>query len=50
VEAARRRGDREVVLSAQVQAMAFYRAYGFVEEGVEYVDAGILHRNMRRCL
>lgn len=48
--AARKRGDRETVLSAQVQAMAFYRAHGFVEEGAEYMEAGILHVDMRRAL
>ena len=42
------RGDREVVLNAQVQAMGFYRAHGFVEEGPEFDDAGIPHRAMRR--
>ena len=47
-EAARKRGDREVVLNAQVQAMGFYRAHGFVEEGPEFDDAGIPHRAMRR--
>ena len=48
VDAARARGDREVVLNAQVQAMGFYRAHGFVEEGPEFDDAGIPHRAMRR--
>ena len=47
-ERARERGDREVVLNAQVQAMGFYRAHGFVEEGPEFDDAGIPHRAMRR--
>src|SRR5262249_14462578 len=37
MEAARARGDREIVLSAQIQATAFYRAHGFVEEGGEYM-------------
>jgi len=50
MDAARARGDREVVLSAQVHAMAFYRAHGFVEEGAEYLDAGIPHLDMRRRL
>ena len=50
MEAARARGDREVVLSAQVHAMAFYRAHGFVEQGAEYMDAGIPHVDMRRAL
>lgn len=47
VEHARARGDREVVLSAQVHAAAFYRAHGFTEEGAEYLEAGIPHRDMR---
>ena len=50
MEAARARGDREIVLSAQIQATAFYRAHGFVEEGGEYMDAGIPHVDMRRRL
>ncbi len=50
VERARQRGDREVALSAQVHAAAFYRAHGFAEEGAEYFEAGIAHRHMRRPL
>lgn len=50
IEEARARGEREVVLSAQVHAAAFYRVYGFVEEGAEYIDAGIPHCTMRRSL
>src|SRR5262245_53742442 len=50
MDEARARGDREVVLSAQVSATAFYRGHGFVEEGAEYTDAGIPHRDMRRSL
>lgn len=50
VEEARRRGDREVALSAQVHAVPFYRAHGFVEEGGEYLEAGIRHQAMRRAL
>jgi predicted GNAT family N-acyltransferase len=50
VEAARARGDREVALSAQVHAVPFYRAHGFVEEGAEYLEAGIRHQAMRRSL
>ena len=48
VDEARARGHREAVLSAQVHALAFYRAHGFVEEGAEYLEAGIAHRRMRR--
>lgn len=47
VEAARRRGDREVLLSAQVHALGFYRAEGFQPEGAEYEEAGIAHQAMR---
>ena len=50
VEEARRRGDRHVALSAQVHAVPFYRAHGFVEEGGEYLEAGIRHQAMRRTL
>jgi predicted GNAT family N-acyltransferase len=50
IEAARARGDREVALSAQVHAVPFYRAHGFVEEGAEYEEAGIAHQAMRRVL
>lgn len=46
IEAARVRGDAEVVLSAQVHAMGFYARYGFVAEGEVYMDAGIPHRTM----
>jgi predicted GNAT family N-acyltransferase len=50
VDEARRRGHREVVLSAQVRATPFYRSHGFAEEGAEYLDAGIRHQDMRRKL
>lgn len=50
VESARTHGDKEVVLSAQSHAIGFYRKQGFVEEGPEYLDAGIPHRTMRRRL
>jgi len=50
VEAARSRGDREVVLSAQTHALGFYGRHGFIAEGETYDDAGIPHRLMRRRL
>ena len=50
MEAAKSRGDREVVLSAQVHAVAFYQAYGFELFGEVYEEAGIPHRDMRRDL
>lgn len=48
VEAARARGDREVVLSAQTHALAFYGRHGFAAEGGIYLDADIPHQLMRR--
>lgn len=50
VERAKARGHTEVVLAAQVGAVSFYRAHGFVAEGDVYMEAGIPHQNMRRRL
>jgi len=50
IEAALERGHREVVLSAQVHAVPFYRAHGFVPVGGEYLEAGIAHQAMKRAL
>jgi len=50
VEAARGRGDRELALSAQVHAVAFYRRHGFDPEGAVYDEAGIAHQAMVRRL
>lgn len=50
IQAARTRGDTEVVLSAQVHALGFYARYGFVAEGEVYMDAGIAHRTMSLSL
>ena len=50
IEAARERGDTEVALSAQTHAEGFYRTYGFLGEGDEFLEAGIMHRMMRRVL
>jgi predicted GNAT family N-acyltransferase len=40
----------EVDLDAQVQALPFYRRFGFVEEGEVFMDAGIPHRKIRMKL
>jgi predicted GNAT family N-acyltransferase len=50
VEEARRRGMKEVVLSAQTHALGFYRRHGFIEEGKVFEEAGIPHQEMRRVL
>ena len=50
IERAKARGDREVVLSAQIHAAPFYAAHGFVAHGEEYMEAGIRHQEMRRRL
>ncbi len=48
VAAAHARGDRAVVLNAQLHAVPFYRRFGFVAEGDVFDDAGIDHIVMRR--
>ena len=50
VEAAKLRGDKEVVLSAQINAARFYEAHGFSRHGDEYMEAGIRHQEMRKKL
>lgn len=50
MERAKARGDAEVALSAQVHAVPFYRAHGFVPQGDEYLEAGIRHQAMKRRL
>ncbi len=44
---ARSRSYAEVELSAQVQALPFYRRFGFVEEGEVFMDADMRHCMMR---
>jgi predicted GNAT family N-acyltransferase len=50
MKGAKQRGDKEVALSAQVHAVAFYRAHGFELVGDEYIEAGIRHQAMKRRL
>ncbi|MGZ3254457.1 MAG: GNAT family N-acetyltransferase [Burkholderiaceae bacterium] len=47
MQEAKKRGDRTVILNAQLQAQAFYERYGFAPEGEEFMDAGIPHILMR---
>lgn len=46
VQAARARGDREVLLHAQSSAAAFYRRAGFVAQGEPFDEVGIAHITM----
>jgi predicted GNAT family N-acyltransferase len=39
---------QHLALHAQTQAGGFYRRFGFVEDGPEFMEAGIPHRTMRR--
>ena len=50
IQRAKERGDAEVALSAQVQAVPFYRAHGFRAVGDVYEEAGIAHQAMVRAL
>lgn len=43
---ARAEGRRSIVLNAQAYARELYRAAGYVEEGPEFVEAGIVHVRM----
>lgn len=50
LEAARRQGLSEIVLSAQVSAIPLYQKAGFTVCSACYMDAGIPHRDMRLTL
>jgi len=43
-------GQEELILHAQTQAAGFYRRFGFVEAGAEFMEAGIPHLRMQRQL
>lgn len=47
MKAAKARGDKAVVLSAQTRAASFYLRHGFTFEGSEFMEAGIPHVQMR---
>jgi predicted GNAT family N-acyltransferase len=49
-EAAKARGDREVMLHAQRSAEDFYRRLGYAPHGEPFEEAGIAHIEMRRIL
>ena len=46
LEEADRQDQRYLALHAQTQAGGFYRRFGFVDEGPEFMEAGIPHRTM----
>lgn len=51
LEAEAARGSHaEVILGAQLQALAFYERLGYRAYGEEFMDAGIPHRMMRKPL
>ena len=50
MDAARRRGDASIELSAQVHAVPFYVAHGFQPVGPVYEEAGIPHQTMTKPL
>lgn len=50
MSAARTRGDREVMLHAQLSAAAFYARAGFVPRGAVFEEAGIAHVEMVKAL
>ena len=50
MQAARARGDRQVLLHAQSSAAGFYRRAGFEPQGPEFEEAGIPHRAMVKAL
>ena len=46
LQAARQRGDHEVMLHAQRSAEGFYRKRGFTARGEPFTEAGIAHIEM----
>ncbi len=50
VDTLRANGVARAMLGAQVDAVGFYEALGFIAYGPEFDDAGILHREMVREL
>ena len=50
LEEARPLDHRHLALHAQTHASGFYRRFGFVEEGPEFMEAGIPHRIMVRSV
>jgi YbgC/YbaW family acyl-CoA thioester hydrolase len=49
LNAARARGDQQVVLDAEASAQGFYQRAGFVVRGEPFMEAGINHVSMERA-
>jgi predicted GNAT family N-acyltransferase len=47
IDESKRRGDKGVLLHAQLHASTFYERFGFVREGEEFDEVGIPHILMR---
>ncbi len=50
IEAAKNRGDHEVILHAQCSAQGFYQRLGFMAHGAVFEEAGIAHIEMQLSL
>lgn len=50
LELAQRNHHHEVILSAQYHAIEFYKKLGFQRQGDEFLEVGIVHVMMRKCL
>ena len=50
MQAARERGETEILLHAQISAAPFYERCGFIARGPQFIDAGIPHVEMVRGL
>ena len=50
MDCARQRGEREVLLHAQLSAAGFYTRAGFAKRGSPFDEAGIAHVEMVRAL
>jgi predicted GNAT family N-acyltransferase len=50
IDAAKKRGDQQVVLNAQIQAEAFYQRFGFQRRGDTFMETGIPHIEMSLLL
>ena len=48
IQSASRSGMKEVFLHAQSYALEFYLKAGFITDGIEFEEAGIPHRSMKR--